>query len=589
MVEKNSKSTFRMLRLLLERRDKFRLGISLLLVLTSTGLEMLGLGLVVPVLQILLIEDPLEGLSWLPVSLGEISQARLVVIAMSLLFGVYISKNVFSFAATYVQLRIQLSITNRLVQRLFETYIRQPYEFHLQHSSALLVRNVQEYSSAVITYGINPTISLVSDLTLGIGVLALLFAAEPLGTLILLVVFGISAVALVLIFRRKSRIWGAERTRHRGVLMESLLNGFGAVKELKITGRDRQLLKIHEASLQASARSSYLFGTLQSFPKALFEVLAVAGVTTLVLVALLRGDSLSATVTTIALFAVGAFRMLPSVNRIIQSAHQFSFGRAAIEGAVEAFKLSPDINNLRQQRRDIFETLEASELMYSYPGSHAVVTNVPRFLLTRGESVGVIGTSGSGKSTFIDLILGILEPTSGKICVNGRPISVNRRYWQDRVGYVPQNVFLTDGSIRANVAFGVPANEVDDQKVIEVLETATLWDFVQTLPNGLDTIVGERGTRLSGGQRQRLGIARALYENPEVIVLDEATSALDTETEKKVVDSLREISENITFLVIAHRMSTLMGCTRVIRIEDGRIVKDGTYAEVVGSVPDVLE
>jgi ATP-binding cassette subfamily C protein len=589
MVEKNSKSTFRMLRQLLERRDKFRLGISLLLVLTSTGLEMLGLGLVVPVLQILLIEDPLEGLSWLPVSLGEISQARLVVIAMSLLFGVYISKNVFSFAATYVQLRIQLSITNRLVQRLFETYIRQPYEFHLQHSSALLVRNVQEYSSAVITYGINPTISLVSDLTLGIGVLALLFAAEPLGTLILLVVFGISAVALVLIFRRKSRIWGAERTRHRGVLMESLLNGFGAVKELKITGRDRQLLKIHEASLQASARSSYLFGTLQSFPKALFEVLAVAGVTTLVLVALLRGDSLSATVTTIALFAVGAFRMLPSVNRIIQSAHQFSFGRAAIEGAVEAFKLSPDINNLRQQRRDIFETLEASELMYSYPGSHAVVTNVPRFLLTRGESVGVIGTSGSGKSTFIDLILGILEPTSGKICVNGRPISVNRRYWQDRVGYVPQNVFLTDGSIRANVAFGVPANEVDDQKVIEVLETATLWDFVQTLPNGLDTIVGERGTRLSGGQRQRLGIARALYENPEVIVLDEATSALDTETEKKVVDSLREISENITFLVIAHRMSTLMGCTRVIRIEDGRIVKDGTYAEVVGSVPDVLE
>ena len=584
MVEKNSKSTFRMLRLLLERRDKFRLGISLLLVLTSTGLEMLGLGLVVPVLQILLIEDPLEGLSWLPVSLGEISQARLVVIAMSLLFGVYISKNVFSFAATYVQLRIQLSITNRLVQRLFETYIRQPYEFHLQHSSALLVRNVQEYSSAVITYGINPTISLVSDLTLGIGVLALLFAAEPLGTLILLVVFGISAVALVLIFRRKSRIWGAERTRHRGVLMESLLNGFGAVKELKITGRDRQLLKIHEASLQASARSSYLFGTLQSFPKALFEVLAVAGVTTLVLVALLRGDSLSATVTTIALFAVGAFRMLPSVNRIIQSAHQFSFGRAAIEGAVEAFKLSPDINNLRQQRRDIFETLEASELMYSYPGSHAVVTNVPRFLLTRGESVGVIGTSGSGKSTFIDLILGILEPTSGKICVNGRPISVNRRYWQDRVGYVPQNVFLTDGSIRANVAFGVPANEVDDQKVIEVLETATLWDFVQTLPNGLDTIVGERGTRLSGGQRQRLGIARALYENPEVIVLDEATSALDTETEKKVVDSLREISENITFLVIAHRTSTLMGCTRVIRIEDGRIVKDGTYEEVVGSL-----
>jgi ABC-type multidrug transport system fused ATPase/permease subunit len=573
-----------MLRQLLERRDKMRLGVSLLLVLTSTGLEMLGIGLVVPVLQVLLLDDPLVAMPWLPVSFGGVSREQLVVIAMTLLSGVYIAKNLFGFAATYVQLRIQLSISNRLVQRLFETYIRQPYEFHLQHSSALLVRNVQEYSTAVITYGINPTISLVSDLTLGVGVLALLLVAEPLGTVILLIVFGVAAAILILFFRRKSRIWGSERTRHRGILMESLLNGFGAVKELKITGRDNQLLRIHEASLGASARSSYLFGTLQSLPKALFEVLAVAGVTSLVFIALWRGDSLPATVSTIALFAVGAFRMLPSVNRIIQSAQQFSFGRSAIEGAADAFKLSPDVNNQRQQRRDSFKILQASGLTFSYPGSHEVVTNIPHFVLSSGESVGVIGTSGSGKSTFVDLILGILEPTSGEILVNGRLVSSDRRYWQDRVGYVPQNVFLIDGSIRSNVAFGVPSGEVNDQRVIEALEVASLWDFVQGLPGGMDTVVGERGTRLSGGQRQRLGLARAVYDDPQVLVLDEATSALDSETEKSIVQSLREMSQNITLIMIAHRVSTLEGCSRIVRIEDGKIVQDGTYEEVVGSL-----
>jgi ABC-type bacteriocin/lantibiotic exporter with double-glycine peptidase domain len=321
-------------------------------------------------------------------------------------------------------------------------------------------------------------------------------------------------------------------------------------------------------------------------PRVLFELVAVSGVALLVVTATLRQQSLESTTVVIALFGVVAFRMLPSANRLIQAVQQMSYGRKGIEGAVEGLSLpQQQISASRARPTDKFESLEISNLTYSYPNTETLVTDLVSLRVTAGESVGIIGASGSGKSTLVDLLIGILAPKTGTITVNGRDISTDRRYWQDRIGYVPQHVYLMDTTIRRNVAFGLSEKEISNADVEKALRLANLWEFVQGLPEGLDTVVGERGVRLSGGQRQRLGIARALYGNPEVIVLDEATSALDADTEREIVESFREIAHDHTLIVVAHRTSTLAYCNRLIRLEAGRIVQEGSFAEVIGSLP----
>jgi len=282
--------------------------------------------------------------------------------------------------------------------------------------------------------------------------------------------------------------------------------------------------------------------------------------------------------------------MLPSLNKIIQAVQQLSFGRSALEGALESLNLPQrSVSTSHETVRDVFRILEIVNMKYSYPNTDVAVADIESLTVKAGESIGIVGESGSGKSTLVDLLIGILNPQSGSISVNGREITNDRRYWQDRIGYVPQHVYLMDTTIRRNVAFGLPEKSINNQDVEKALRLANLWDFVQGLPEGLDTMVGERGVRLSGGQRQRLGIARALYGNPEVIVLDEATSALDTETEREIVESFREIAHDHTLIVVAHRISTLAHCSRLIRLEKGRIVQEGTFEEVIGSLPDASD
>ena len=584
------RSTLRLVAGVLERKDRVRLALSLALILIGTLLEMASLGLVIPVVQAVVSGDRRADYAWLPEQLTEMSYSAFVQLLMAALVGVFVVKNVFLLASNYYQQRAQLSISNRIVQRLFETYLRQPYEFHLTSSSSVLVRNVQEYSTAVAAYGISPAMLILTDVVTGIGLLTVLVLVQPASTVMLVGLFAVSSYLILRLSRTNTRRWGAERVKYRGVLMEALLSGFGGIKEIKLFGRDREVVDAHRTSLHLAARATYMFSVLQGVPRAIFEVVAVGGVALLVVVATFDGQSLQDATLIIALFGVVAFRMLPSVNRVIQSVQQLSFGRSGIEGAAEGLSLSQQSTSSSAGRpTDKFERLEIRNLTYSYPNSDSLVTNIAALTVAAGDSVGIVGASGSGKSTLVDLLIGILAPREGTIEVNGRNVSgdvtSNRRYWQDRIGYVPQHVYLMDTSLRRNVAFGLAEKSISNADVEKALRLANLWEFVQALPDGLDTVVGERGVRLSGGQRQRLGIARALYGNPEVIVLDEATSALDGDTEREIVESLRAIAHDHTLIVVAHRTTTLAYCSRLIRLDGGRIVQDGTFAEVIGSLP----
>jgi len=585
MSKTASQSTFRLILRILERRDQFRLVVTLALILFGALLEMASLGLVIPVVQAVVSGDRRSDYEWLPQVLADLSYSRFVQILMISLVFVFVIKNVFLLGANYFQKRFELAVTNRVVQRLFETYLRQPYEFHLTNSSSVLVRNIQEYSAAVISNGVTPALLILSDTLTGIGLLFVLLVVQPISTVILLSVFGLCGYLIMVLTRTRTRRWGAERVKHKGVLMEMLLSGFGGIKEIHLFGRDREVLETHRESLQRAARSYYLFAVAQTIPRAAFETVAVGGVAALVIVTTLSGQSLRDATVIIALFGVVSFRMLPSVNRIIQAAQQFSYGRTALDGAVDSLALPQrQIRTGADSKSEPFKSLKVSGLQYKYPNTDRVVVEVPSLAIHAGESVGIVGDSGSGKSTLVDLLIGVLTPGVGQVEVNGRDVAEHRRFWQDRIGYVPQHVFLMDTSIRQNVAFGISNKSIDDHDVERALRSANLWEFVMSLPEGMETIVGERGVRLSGGQRQRLGIARALYGNPEVIVLDEATSALDSETEKEIVESFREIAHDHTLIVVAHRTSTLAHCSRLIRLDHGRIVQDGTYEEVIGSL-----
>ena len=587
MSSLNERSTLSLVWQILERRDKWRLSFALVLILIGTVLEMASLGLVIPIVQAVVGGDLRANYSWLPAELRDWSYFSFVRALMGALVIVFLVKNFFLLLSNYFQQRLQYSITNRIYQRLFTRYLKQPYEFHLTHSSAVLVRNVQEYSGAVVSSGIAPAVAIATETITGVGLLAILFFVDPMTTAALLGLFSLSSFAIITLSRSRNRRWGAERVVHRGRVIEALIGGFGGVKEIKLFGRDREVLDSHQESLHRQARVSYLFSLAQSVPRALFEVTAILAVAVLIVTATLRDANLRDATVMVALFSVVAFRMLPSVNKVVQAIQTLSFGRAGIEGAVKGLAMPIALERKQSYTtRDRFMELRVKTLQFRYPNSEVFEIDVDNLTLRAGESLGVVGASGSGKSTLVDLLIGILTPTSGRVTVNDRRVDEDPRYWQDRIGYVPQHVYLMDTSVRRNVAFGLPEKVIDATEVERALRLANLWDFVQTLPQGLDTVVGERGVRLSGGQRQRLGIARALYGNPEVIVLDEATSALDEDTEREIVESMREISRDRTLIVVAHRTSTLAHCSRLIRLEAGRIVKEGSFEEVIGSLPN---
>jgi ABC-type multidrug transport system fused ATPase/permease subunit len=582
MTQYADRSTLWLLSRLLDRKDRFRLLVSLVLILVGTLLEMLSLGIVIPVVRTIVGGDRRSEYNWLPDFAERMSYDNFIRVLMAGLVGVFVVKNTFQLFSSYFQQRVNLSINNRLVQRLFENYLFQPYEFHLMNSSSLLLRNLQEYSAAVVGNGIGPSLVLVTDLLAGLGLLAVLVAVEPLSTAVITTVFAASSVVVLRLSNSRTRKWGPERLAYRGRIMEALVAGFGGIKEIKLFGRGQEVIDTHRESLYGASRTMYLFGILQSTPRTVFEIVAVASVAVVVVLSTVRGTSAEDSLVIVALLGVVAFRMLPSVNRVIASVQQLSIGRAALEGAVEGIELPvPAQSRSLGRTKEPFKQLSVANLQYRYPNVEALVIDIKQLELCAGESVGVVGASGSGKSTLVDLLIGILTPGFGTISMNGNDIIANLRDWQDRIGYVPQHVYLMDTTIRRNIAFGLPEKSIDNQQVEESLRNANLWQFVQSLPNGWDTVVGERGVRLSGGQRQRLGIARALYGEPEVIVLDEATSALDAETEREIVESFRELARDRTLIVVAHRSSTLAYCSRLLRLEGGCIVQEGTFTEVV--------
>ena len=560
----------------------------LALMLVGMVLEMLGIGLVIPVLTVMTRSDlagdypALE--PWL-VRLGNPSHETLVVASMVALMGIAVAKALFLSFLAWWGARFAFALQANLSQALFAGYLRQPWTFHLQRNSAQLIRNALQQVDQVRA-AIQTSLLLVAELLVLVGISALLLAVEPVGTIWVVCTLGLAGWGFQILTRDRLLRWGVARQLHEGLRIQHLQQGLGGAKDVKLLGREGEFISRYQVHNAANAAIGQRQATLQRFPTLWFELLAVSGLGILVIVLVGGSRPLESLLPTLGLFAAAAFRLLPSAARVLSSVQTLRYSVPVIDNLhseLELIDANPRPSQGRPLRLESALTLDRVD--FRYEGAEASALSGVSLSVPKGTSAGFIGATGAGKSTLVDIILGLLTPTSGSVLVNGTDIQTRLRDWQDQIGYVPQSIFLTDDTLRRNVAFGVPDKDIDEDAVLRAIRAAQLGDFVEALTEGLDTPVGERGVRLSGGQRQRIGIARAILHSPSVLVLDEATSALDIETERSVMDAVRALQGDKTLLIVAHRLSTVECCDRIFRLDHGRLVEEGEASLVLGANP----
>lgn len=560
-----------------ERKKLFGIWV---VIMVQMVVETFSLGLIIPVVGLLTRDSYADSIPFVAQYFRGLTQSQVLVISMASMSVIYVAKSFFVFWATKLQQNFSTSVAVRIAQTTFLKYLRQPYEFHLERNSATLIANVDNARS-IVSGGLDPILLLLTDGIVSLGLFTLLVYVEPVGTILVITLFGVFGLLIRSITKGPISRWGELRKFHSREVFRHMQQGLGAVKEIKIMGREQQFLDAHQKHLELRMEMDRRYTTMQSIPRLSFESLAMVGLGAVVVVMVASSKPLTDIMPTLGLFAATAFRVIPSIGRMLASIQTISYSTPIAATIFRDVGLAEEYVESVREDRNFQSYLEFRRVNFGYAGSKFSVLKEVSFFINRGEAVGIVGSSGAGKSTLIDIVLGLLTPTSGKVFVDGQDMTVCRRWWQDQIGYVPQDIYLIDDTLRNNIAFGIPEIEIDEVAVQQAVDAAQLNVFVDSLPAGLGTVVGERGVRLSGGQCQRIGIARALYHNPSVLVLDEATSALDSETEAGVMEAVRKLFGEKTVLIIAHRTSTVAHCDRIFRFHDGELVDSGDPSKML--------
>ncbi|MCR5301262.1 MAG: ABC transporter ATP-binding protein/permease [Lachnospiraceae bacterium] len=540
-------------------------------------MELVGVSLIAQLVSLISNPESIKTNAFLSVLYtvtGADSNRQFFLYVVVTLIVIYLLKNLYLTLMAYVKYTFIYNNQLRLSGRLIDCYLKKPYTYHLDKNSAEMIRSImldsERFFQMLLTM-----FTLFSEVMVSALLCIYLFVVDWMITLSVIVILGVVSGLYLTVFHGKSKRNGEISQYNDGKMHQAINQALGAVKDIKILHREKFFVDAFTKrgrKKYTAVRNNEILGALPAY---VIETVCVGAILMVLVIKLYSGENLGHMITQLAAFAMAAFKLLPSVGKVNNYLNLIVFLRPSVDLIYRDIKDTEDMLEVitgGDEEADFAPgPIKVENVSYRYPNMTTDVLSSVSFEIPEGKSVGLIGSSGAGKTTMADIILGILTPTEGRVMYGDMNVHEHPAAWSKKLAYIPQAIFLADESIRDNVAFGIPADEIEEDKVWQALGEAQLDEFVRSLPEGLDTMVGERGVRLSGGQRQRIGIARALYGDPQILVLDEATAALDSETEAAVMDAIERLKGRKTLIIIAHRLTTIKGCSMVFKVDDKKV------------------
>lgn len=562
----------------LDRKQKINLGILLIIIFIGAFVELLGVSAVMPLINVAMQPETIDE-KWYFILISKytgITDANQMILFLAvLLIIIYILKNIYVMIMYSLQYRFVFNNQQRLSVRMMKSYMQQDYLFHVSKNVAEFQRNITSDVNGFFTVALN-VLQFLAEFSVSTVLVIFLLIQDWVSTIAIAALLFLF-MGIFTVFFRKVLVKIGEESRQANVLVTKwLFQAFSGIKEIKVANKESFFIRNYDKNYKDCARVQRQQSILTYLPKPVMETVCICSLmlAMIIKIAVVKSDIVSF-VTTLSVFAVAAFRMLPSFNKITGYISGMMFNKPAIDSVyrdlkeIEQLMMQKTVEQEDTENISLNQSIRLNDVYFQYPGSDKWILKGANLEIQKNTSVALIGASGAGKTTAADLILGILEPQQGTVTIDGIDIKKCMKSWHEGIGYIPQVIYLMDDNIRANVAFGIPESEIDDAAIEKALQEAQLDQFVHALPDGLNTMIGDRGVKLSGGQRQRIGIARALYRNPNVLVLDEATSALDSDTEREVMEAIDGLHGTRTLIVIAHRLSTISKCDKIYEVDNG--------------------
>ncbi len=571
---------YKKLSYIFSKRDKYKIALLLCIMVAGSFLELLGVAVFQPFVNIIMMPDSIQENPYLAriyQMFGcSTTESFLTVVALGIIV-IYVVKNVYLWVEQNLIMKFTYGMQQKLSTRLLTTYLSEPYTFHLNKNIAELQRSMQE-DTGLFTQVLMHTLQLVAEVVVCIVLGVYLFTVSNSITVVIVGLLILCVVLFTKITKRFTEQLGKEAQVYKGKLYQWVNQSLGGVKEVKVLNREEFFVSSYKKYYGLYIKGVRINRLLSITPKYMVEAVCMTGLLIAIIIKLNFGHGeLENFIPQLATFAVAAFRLLPSVGRINEHVNNILYAVPSVDliyGDLKGIEDYQESKGEEEGKEWSFEHgITAKHITYAYPNTDTNVLEDANCVIPKGKTVAFIGSSGAGKTTMADIILGLLAPQRGKILVDDIDVFKNLTMWHHQIGYIPQVIYLSDDTIRNNIAFGIHEDQIDEEAVRTALKKAQLAEFVDTLPDGLDTIVGDRGVRLSGGQRQRIGIARALYHDPEILVLDEATSALDNETETAVMEAIESLQGSKTMIIIAHRLTTIQNADIIYEVGDGKVTE----------------
>lgn len=571
---------YKKLSYIFSKRDKYKIALLLCIMVAGSFLELLGVAVFQPFVNIIMMPDSIQENPYLAriyQMFGcSTTESFLTVVALGIIV-IYVVKNVYLWVEQNLILKFTYGVQQKLSTRLLTTYLAEPYTFHLNKNIAELQRSMQE-DTGLFTQVLMHTLQLIAEVVVCVVLGIYLFSVSNSITVVIVGLLILCVVLFTKLTKRFTEELGKESQLYKGKLYQWVNQSLGGVKEVKVLNREDFFISSYRDYYTLYIKGVRINRLLSISPKYMVEAVCMTGLLIAIIIKLNFGHGeLDTFIPQLATFAVAAFRLLPSVGRINEHVNNILYAVPSVDliyGDLKGIEDYQESKGEEEGKEWSFEHgITAKHITYAYPNTDTNVLEDASCVIPKGKTVAFIGSSGAGKTTMADIILGLLAPQRGKILVDDIDVFKNLTMWHHQIGYIPQVIYLSDDTIRNNIAFGIHEDQIDEEAVKTALKKAQLAEFVDTLPDGLDTIVGDRGVRLSGGQRQRIGIARALYHDPEILVLDEATSALDNETETAVMEAIESLQGSKTMIIIAHRLTTIQNADIIYEVGDGKVTE----------------